>query len=42
LAWRALGDPRAEARRAEAAAGFTALGATQLLAAFEERWNGYV
>ena len=29
-----------EARRAEAAAGFTALGATRLLSAFEERWNG--
>jgi len=40
LAWRALGDPRAEARRAEAAAGFTALGASRLLSAFEEQWNG--
>jgi tetratricopeptide (TPR) repeat protein len=40
LAWRALGDARAEARRAEAAAGFTALGATRLLSAFEERWTG--
>jgi tetratricopeptide (TPR) repeat protein len=40
LAWRALGDPRAEARRAEAAAGFTALGATRLLATFEEQWHG--
>jgi hypothetical protein len=39
LAWRRMGDPRAEARRAEAAAGFTALGASRLLAAFEERWN---
>jgi hypothetical protein len=39
LAWRALGDSRAEARRAEAAAGFTALGASRLLASFDERWS---
>jgi hypothetical protein len=38
-AWRFLGDSaRAEARRSEAVAGFTRLGATRLLAAFEAEW----
>jgi tetratricopeptide (TPR) repeat protein len=39
-AWRSLGDTlRAEARRADAVAGFTGLGATRLLAVFEEEWS---
>ena len=38
-AWQSLGDTvRAEARRADALAGFTGLGATRLLAMFEEEW----
>jgi tetratricopeptide (TPR) repeat protein len=36
----ALREGRTEAAAAEAAAGFTALGASRLLSAFEEQWNG--
>ncbi len=38
-AWQSLGDTvRAEARRVDAVAGFTGMGATRLLAMFEEEW----
>jgi hypothetical protein len=36
----ALREGRTEPAAAEADAGFTALGASRLLSAFEEQWNG--